>query len=111
MADDNHEMLLRAILSMTARQALPVSRLSEIVLKGSKGSDGKQLRAHNLCDGTRTQGEIAKVAKLDSASFSRTVARWVEAGALFCIGSGRDTKLLHAYPLPTELKKERNGAA
>jgi DNA-binding MarR family transcriptional regulator len=80
---DNNEILLRAILSMTARQVFSVSHLSKIVLKGS---GEKQLRAYNMCDGSRTQGEIAKATKLDPASFSRTVARWAEAGALFRMG-------------------------
>ncbi len=99
---DIGETLLRAILSMTARQAFSVQRLSEIVLKGS---GAKQLRAYNMCDGTKTQVEIAKAAKLDQASLSRTVARWIEAGVMFRIGSGRDTKLLHAYPLPADAAK------
>jgi len=71
-----------------------------------KGSGEKQLRAYNMCDGTKTQSEIAKATKLDPASFSRTVARWIEAGALFRMGSGRDTKLLHAYPLPADAAKK-----
>src|SRR5688572_28202447 len=53
----NSEALLRAILTTTARQAFPVEKLSEIVLKG--GGD-KQLQAFNLCDGTKSQGEIAR---------------------------------------------------
>jgi hypothetical protein len=105
---DVNEVLLRAILSMTARQAFSVSSHSEIVLKGSRG---KQLRAYNMCDGTKTQNEVAKATKLDPASFSRTVARWIEAGVLFRTGSGRDTKLLHAYPLPADAEKERKGTA
>lgn len=105
---DTNEILLRAILTMTARQAFSVSDLSEIV---SKGSGEKQLRAYNMCDGTRTQGDIAKAAKIDPASFSRSVARWVEAGVLFRVNSGRDTKLLHAYPLPENAMKKGKGAA
>ncbi len=102
MPSEISETLLRALLSMTARQAFPVQRLAEIVLKGS---GNKQLHAYNLCDGSRTQSEVAKAVKLDQASFSRTVARWIEAGVLFRVGSGRDTKLLHAYPLPVDVAK------
>lgn len=105
---DNNETILRAILSMTARQAIPVSNLSQIVLKGS---GEKQLRAYNMCDGTKSQREIARAAKLDEASFSRTVGRWVDAGALFRLGAGRDTKLLHAYPLPADAAKKAKGGA
>ena len=97
------DTLLRAILSMTARQSFPTEQLAKIVIKGS---GDKQLRAFNMCDGTKNQGEIAKAMKLDPASFSRTVARWVESGVVFRLGSGRDTTLLHAYPLPMDAAKK-----
>ncbi len=98
--------LLRALLSMTARQTFQVDRLVEIV---TKGGGKKQIEAFNLCDGSRSQGEVAAAVKLDTGNFSKTVGRWVEAGILFKFGEGRDTKLLHAYPIPAEfVKKARN---
>jgi hypothetical protein len=100
----NSEVLLRAILSVTARQSFPPELLAEVVLKGS---GAKQLRAFNMCDGTMSQTEISKASKLDPASFSRTVARWVEAGILFRLGTGRNTKLLHVYALPPQTNKDK----
>lgn len=88
--------LLRAILSMTARQAFSVDALREIV-----GAGEKQIRAFNLCDGSLSQGDVVKKCKLDQGNFSKTVARWIDAGIIIRLGQGRDTKLLHIYPLPT----------
>lgn len=101
----NSEALLRAILGVTARQTFPVDRLTEIVL--AKGTSKKQLRAYNMCDGTKMQGEIAKALKLDRGNFSRTVARWVDAGVVCRLGEGREAKLLHVYPLPEGATKSR----
>jgi DNA-binding MarR family transcriptional regulator len=105
---DNSEILLRAILSTTARQTFPEDRIAEIVL--SKGANSKQLHAYNMCDGTMGQGEIATKLKLDRGNFSRTVARWIEAGIVFRLGEGRDSRLLHVYPLPEGVGK-RGGRA
>lgn len=100
------EGLLRAILSVTARQTFPPDKLADTVL--SKGAGGKQLEAFNLCDGTRGQGEIAKALKLDSANFSKTVGRWIDAGIVFRLGEGRESKLLHVYPLVAARKKKES---
>jgi len=72
MADDP---MLRALISLVGRQTFPVERLAEIVV--SRGAGKKQLKAFNMCDGTKVQGEIAKALKLDPGNFSRTVARWI----------------------------------
>ncbi|WP_125461520.1 MULTISPECIES: helix-turn-helix domain-containing protein [Rhodomicrobium] len=101
------ETYLRAILSMVARQALPPDQLAKIVAPST--SQHAQLLAYNMCDGTRSQGDIAKASNIDPGNFSRTVARWIDAGALFRIGDARDAKLLHLYPLPPDvMPKERS---
>lgn len=97
---DATEALLRAILSTIARQTFPESKLREIVM--SRGAGTTQLDAYNRCDGTKTQGEIAKSLGLDQGNFSRTVGRWVDAGICFRIGADKDFKLQHLYPLPPE---------
>lgn len=91
--------LLKAILSTMARQVFPVEELKQIV--APHGSSAKQLQAFNLCDGDRSQSEIAKILKLDSGNFSRTVARWIAAGVVFRLGDGKDSRLIHIYRLPT----------
>lgn len=96
-------VLLRGIWSMTARQAFSVEALDEIV-----GSGEKQRRAFNMCDGTKTQSEIVKATKIDPGNFSKTLARWIEAGIVLRLAEGRESKLLHVYPLsPTKQKRAR----
>jgi hypothetical protein len=102
---ENTEALLRAILSVTSRQAFPPDRLVEIVL--FKGAGDKQLLAFNMCDGTKGQTEIAKALKIDSGNFSRTVSRWIDAGIVFRLGEGRDAKLLHVYALSDGVAKAK----
>lgn len=89
---DNDE-LLRILIQLDGRQAFPPESLREIV------GTAKYVDAYNLCDGSRTQAEVAKGTKLDQGQFSRTSGRWIREGVLFKVGSGRDIKLLHLYPL------------
>lgn len=96
---DNADIYLKAMMSLLARQTFPPSQLAELV-----GRD-KQLEAYNLCDGSRTQTEIAKQLGLDSGNFSKTVARWVELGILVKTSEGAETRLVHLYPLPKAKKK------
>ena len=102
---NNTESLMRALLSLTARQTFSADVLREIVMKG--GASAKQLDAFNMCDGTKSQAEIAKELKLDQGNFSRTVSRWIQAGVMFRLGEGREAKLLHVYPLSDEKPKSK----
>jgi len=102
MADVTSD-LLRALLTVTARIALPAEKLAAIVQAAGAGE--KQLAAYNMCDGNRGQSEIAKALSLDAGNFSRTVGRWIDAGIVFRLGEGRDAKLMHMYPLPKECAK------
>lgn len=95
------ETLLRALVGLVGRQTFTPEKLEEIVGPGTK-----QVRAFNMCDGTKGQGEVAKVVGLDAGSFSRTVSRWISEGVLFRVGDGRDAKLLHVYPLTEGSKKK-----
>jgi hypothetical protein len=100
----SEEQLLRAILATVARQTFPVGAILDVVAVGS--DKAKQIRAYNLCDGSRSQGEVAKIAGLDSGNFSKTLTRWIDAGIVIRIGENRDIKLVHVYPLPdTEVKR------
>lgn len=100
------EDLLKAILQTVARRTFPEERLRELVMPRNAGKN--QLQAFNSCDGTKTQGEIAKANGLDAGNFSRTVARWVDAGVVFKLP---DNKLLHVYPLPSEKAAQKDRAA
>ena len=67
MAEDETETLLRALVQLVGRQTFPEDDLRQIVAPPGAGT--KQLRAYNLCDGTRTQGEIAKKGGARSGQF------------------------------------------
>lgn len=97
---DNSDVYLKAMLAMLARQAFPPEKLSALVGKG------KQLEAYNLCDGSRTQGEIAKSLGLDAGNFSKTAARWTELGILIRVTEGKEIRPVHLYPLPAPKTKE-----
>src|SRR6266545_4901508 len=58
---DNDE-LLRILVQLNGRQAFPAE-----MLRGIVGS-GKCVVAYNLCDGSRTQAEVVKEAKVDQVS-------------------------------------------
>lgn len=103
---DVSEALLRAILSTVARQAFSERALREIVMSRTSGQS--QLAAYNMCDGTRTQSEVAKAQKIDPGSFSRTLSRWIEAGVVFRVPDGREVRLLHVYPLPMEAAGQKD---
>ena len=90
------EQLLQCLIQVVGRAAIPEQRVREVV-----GSGAKQLRAFNLADGSQTQQQIAKTTGIDQGNLSRTLQRWVECGVAFWIGEGKETRLLHVYPLAT----------
>jgi hypothetical protein len=97
---DMNESLLRAIFATIGRGAFAPVQVYRLVTHG--GSD-RQLAAYNLCDGNTPQADIAKRAKIDKGSMSRTLARWVEAGIV--VRLGKDQFPLHVYPLSKETLK------
>ena len=93
---DNSQVYLKAMLAMPARQSFPPDKLAGLV------GTGKQVEAYNLCDGTRTQSEVASALGLDKSNFSKTVARWSDAGVLIRITEGKEIRPVHLYPLSKE---------
>lgn len=100
---DTQETYLRAILATVARETFAPARLVELI--GATAGE-KQHRAYNLCDGTRTQAEIAKELGLDQSNFSKTLTRWVEDGIVVRVGEKREARPLHVCPLPREPDEE-----
>lgn len=90
--------LLACALQIIGRIAIPAATVREVIGQAKK----KQLKAYNLCDGTRTVGQIAKKVKIDSGNFSRTAQRWIEHGIVFSFADGIEKRLLHIYPLPED---------
>ena len=90
---NNSDVYLRAIVGLMGRQAFPPDVLAELV-----GRE-KQIDAYNLCDGSRTQSDVAGELGLDQGNFSRTLNRWIEIGIMFKVGEGREARPVHLYPL------------
>ncbi|SRR6266480_3643050 len=86
--------LLRCLVQVIGRAAIPPEEIISVI-----GKRKKQIKAFNLCDGTRTLGDIARKAKINQGNLSRTTARWVEQGILFRIGEGKAARLIHIYPI------------
>jgi DNA-binding MarR family transcriptional regulator len=100
---ESQEAFLRAILAAVARQAFPPAKILEIL---GPNAGEKQHRAFNLCDGTRTQADIAKELGLDSGNLSKTISRWIDEGIVIRVGEKRETRPIHVYPLPEALMKK-----
>lgn len=90
------EQLMECLVHVVGRSAVPEARVLEVL-----GDGAKQIKAFNLADGTRSQIEIAKKAKVDQGNFSRTTTRWVQHGVAFWIGEGTEKRLMHIYPVPS----------
>lgn len=91
------EAYLRAILATVARQTFSPDNILKIM---GPNAGERQYLAFNLCDGTRTQAEVAREVGLDSGNFSKSLGRWIDAGIIVRIGEGRDSRPIHVYPLP-----------
>lgn len=98
----NTDTYLRAMMSLIARKTFPPDDLAEIVV-----TSDRQLDAFNMCDGTKSQSEIAKALGLDKGSFSRTMSRWIEEGVVIKVSTSDGDRPVHVYPLPARYKKEK----
>lgn len=90
----NMNQLLRILIQVIARAAVPLATVQQVV-----GAGKKQIRAFNLCDGTLSQSEISKKTGIDQGNLSRTASRWVQGGVAFWITEDKDARLLHIYPI------------
>lgn len=105
----NSDAYLRAILGVLARNALPPDVLASQVGVGS--TKAKQLQAYNLCDGSLTQGEVAKMVGLDAGNFSRTLGRWTDEGLIVRTEINGQLRPVHLYPIPASaIKRAAKGA-
>jgi hypothetical protein len=88
--------LLRVLIRVTGRVAVSPDELRELVTGGK--AESKTTRAYNLCDGKRSQSEIATQVGMDRGNFSKALARWERLGIAFRVGECP----LHLYPLSAE---------
>lgn len=99
----SQDTFLRAILATVARQTFSPEDILKLL--GAAAGE-KQHRAFNLCDGSRTQADIAKELGLDPGNFSKTLSRWIDEGIVIRVGEKREARPLHVYPLPEALIKK-----
>lgn len=97
---DTRDAFLRAILATVARQTFSPADVLEIL---GPAAGKKQHRAYNMCDGSRTQTEIAKEIGLDPSNFSKTLNRWIDEEIVIRVGENREARPLHVYQLPEAL--------
>ena len=102
MADEQLAQIAKVVLQALGRGPLPEDHVRELVT--SRTPKRKHVQAYNLCDGTRTEKQIAKEAGLPEDRFSSSVARWVNAGIVFR-GVGGPDRLLHIYPIEAAARK------
>jgi len=100
--------LLRGILSTVARQTFSPESLLAIVVPNSAAKANAV--AFNLCDGSRTQSEVAVEAGLDRANFSKRLQKWVDAGVIIRVPNGKSLVPLHIYPIPEAMVTATSGA-
>lgn len=95
--------LLRAILATVARQTFPPQEIAKIV--APRSDSAKWIEVYNLCNGARTQSEIAKEANVDSSNLSKKVRQWTDAGVMTLMVEGAIERPIHVYPLPDGIDK------
>jgi hypothetical protein len=100
-SEERIESLLECLIQVIGRVAIPIDRVYEIV-----GTNDKQIKAFNLCNGVVTQLEVAKKCGIDPGNFNRIITKWVENGVAFWIGSGKDARVMHIYSIPSITKKK-----
>ncbi len=96
--------LLKGIFHLVGRIAFNEQKLIDIIT--SKKAGPKQVKAFNLCDGTKTLGEIAKESGIEPGNFSKTVNRWVSEGILVKLVDGKTVRPLHLFPV-TEAEEDK----
>lgn len=101
MEQGNEERLLRAILATVARQTFPPSEL--VAMVAPRKGMLKQIQAFNMCDGTNTQSQIAKITKLDSGNLSKSIKRWIDLGIVVRVVEDKVEKPIHVYPISEDL--------
>jgi hypothetical protein len=86
--------LLRCLVQVIGRATIPPMEVLSVV-----GKRKKQIKAFNLCDGSRTLRDIARKSQINQGNLSRTTTRWLEQGILFRIGEGKAARFMHIYPV------------
>lgn len=92
-ASSTDEMLM-VLIAMAGRVAFPPSHLREIV---SPSGSPKYVNAYNLCDGSRTIADVARLTGLDKSNLGKAVTRWVDVGIMYKVGE--DSNPMRIYRL------------
>ena len=100
-----NEELLQCLVQVVGRFAMPADRLRAVV-----GTGKNRVKAFNLCDGTHTVSEIARSSKINQGNLSRSIALWVQHGIVFWMGSGKEARVFHIYPIPLKESPSPKGS-
>jgi len=85
---------------------LTPERLLELV---APTGSAQSIQIYNLCDGARTQTEIAKETNADRGNLSKQISRWIEEGIIVKVTDGSTDKPVHVYPVPARLIPKKKG--
>jgi len=94
---------IKAMMSLIARQTFSPEKLRDLV---SPRSNMTLLKAYNKCEDDLSQTEITNLLDIDPGYFSRVTKQWIDDGIILKVGEGRNTRLVHVYPLPDKFLKE-----
>ncbi|MGH2684887.1 MAG: hypothetical protein ACRDJP_05400 [Actinomycetota bacterium] len=89
--------LARVLVHVLARGPVAEDYIRGVV--APRGTERRWIQAYNLCDGTRTDAQIAEAVGLDQDALGRAIDRWQSVGIIFPIQSNGATQMLHLYPI------------
>lgn len=87
--------LFGCLLQVIGRAAVPAEEVRAAVGRGRN-----RVKAFNLFDGTNSVRTVARKTRIDGGNLSRSATSWVDSGIAFWVGQGKDSRLLHIYPIP-----------
>jgi hypothetical protein len=99
---NNIDYLLKCLIHVIGRVAVPVEKVKEVI-----GTGSKQIKAFNLLNGNNSLTDVAKKSRIYPSNLSRTVKRWIEEGIVFQLGEEKQSPFMHIYLIPSKSKKRK----
>jgi len=102
---ENTDFYLKMIMQLIARQTFSAKDVADHVCPTKKSA--KSIKAYNLCDGTRSQTEIAKMCGIDKANCRKMIKKWELEGLILRVPHGKELQPLHIFPISEKLLPKR----